>query len=75
MPPKTNQKKDESQLPEASVTPSQITPIPKNTPDYKVVWAEIKANPEYGFWANQEGYEKLNCIFLYKILKLLEEKK
>lgn len=66
MPPK---KKEESQSPEASETPSQTTTIPK----YKKLWVEMKEDPEFGFLANQEGYEKLSCVLLYKILKTLEK--
>jgi len=48
---------------------------PTETPlVHKQLWLEIKNHPEYGFLANQEGYDKLQCVLLYKIVKLLEEK-
>ena len=65
MPPK---KKEESQVPEASGTPKQTTPIP----EYKTLWVEMKKDPEIGFLLNQEGYPKTQVVLLYKILKLLE---
>ncbi len=47
----------------------------KEVPAHKRTWEEMKQDPELKMFMSYEGYDKLNAMLLYKILKKLDEKK
>lgn len=52
----------------------ETTMKPKDVPDYKKVYEQMKQDPEIGWLMKTEGYEKASIVILYQILEELRKK-